>query len=143
MPWATITQTLPARLHSTHTLCEAICGPAFVEEGADHLEQLAPVGGAALELEVDVHVGADRGRGLEGRDVLRARIDDRDEPLDVGEVAQRLDAARVAQAPIVTSAATGARISRIRSASCAVDDRALDDREVVGPLDLRRVASRK
>ena len=47
MPWATITQTLPRRLHSMQTLCAAICGLALVQEGADHLEQLALVDRAA------------------------------------------------------------------------------------------------
>ena len=54
MPCATITQTLPARLHSTQTLCVADRGPALVQEGADDLEQLALVGRAALQLEVDL-----------------------------------------------------------------------------------------
>jgi hypothetical protein len=46
-------------------------GLPLVDEGADHLEQLVAIDRAALELEVDVDVGRDRGRVLEGRDVFR------------------------------------------------------------------------
>ena len=38
------------------TLCDGDRRPALVEEGADHLEQLALVDRAAVQLEVDVDV---------------------------------------------------------------------------------------
>ena len=121
MPWATITQTLPRRLHSMQTLWSAICGRALVEEGADHLEQLALVDRAAVQLEVDVDVGGDRRRGLERRDVLGRGVDDRHEVLDVGEVAQRLDPARRrAGADRDQPPRRRARTSRMRSASSGV-----------------------
>ena len=68
--------------------------PPAVEERRDHLEQLALVDRAAAQLEVDRDVRGDRRRGRERRDVLGRGVDDRDELVDVGEVAQRLDAAR-------------------------------------------------
>ena len=58
MPCATITQTVPRRLHSMHTLCVGMFGRRLVQEGADHLEQLPLVDRAAVQLEVDRHVRA-------------------------------------------------------------------------------------
>jgi hypothetical protein len=77
---------------------DAVCpyarAPA-VQVGVDDLEQLALVDRAAVQLEVDGHVGADRRRRLKRADVVGLRVDERGEGLDVGEVAQRLDAAGV------------------------------------------------
>ena len=141
MPWATITQTLPRALALDADAVGGDRGLALVEEGADHLEQLVAVDRAALELEVDVDVGRDRRRGLERRDVLGRGVDDRHEVLDVGEVAQRLDAARGrAGADRHQPPRLARRTSWIRSASCGRRDRALDQREVVGAVDRRRAS---
>ena len=64
---------------------------APVQGRGDHLEQLALVDRAPVELEVDGDVRGDRRRGGEGGDVPGRCVDDREELLDVGEVAQRLD----------------------------------------------------
>ena len=68
-------------------------GAAVVQEGGEHLDQLALVDGAAPQLEVDGHVRGDRGAVGERGDELGLGVDDREVLLDVGEVAQRLDAA--------------------------------------------------
>ena len=47
--------------------------PALVEEGADHLEELALVDRAAVQLEVHVHVVRDRRRGRRASRRTRAR----------------------------------------------------------------------
>ena len=106
-----------------------------VQERAQHLEQLALVDRAPLQLEVDAHVRRDRSRRGQRRDVGRRRVHDREEVVDGREVAQRLDAAR-----------GGAGADRDQRARCTPDlldalgivrgrDRALDQREVVGPAD--------
>ena len=59
MPFETITQTVPRRLHSTQTECEAYLRPAAMQEGGDHLEQLVLVDRTAMQLEVHVDM---RGR---------------------------------------------------------------------------------
>ena len=43
VPWATITQTVPRRLHSTQTLSSAIAGGGRAGTRVDHLEQLVLV----------------------------------------------------------------------------------------------------
>src|SRR5512132_1731582 len=68
-------------------------GTPLVQVRAQHLEQLVLVDRTAVELVVDRDVRADRGGGLERGDVLRRRIDDGHEVIDVGEVPERLDAA--------------------------------------------------
>ena len=136
MPWATITQTLPLSLHSTHTLWAATFGRRSVEERADHLEQLVLVDRAAAQLEIDPDVRRDRGRGRERVDVFGSRVDDGRQLGHVPEVAQRLDAA-----------GGGAGADRHQPARLAPDlldplgvvgrrDRALDQRQIVGPPDL-------
>ena len=124
------------------TLVEGTFGRLPVEEGRDHLEQLALVDRAAVQLEVDGHVGGDRRRGLECRDVLRRRVDGRDELAHVGEV----------RAP-----GCRRRWRRRRSSRAAVDcaahladplrvvlgrDRSLDERQVVRALHRRAAAPR-
>ena len=135
MPWATITQTLPRRLHSMQTLWEAIGGPPLVEVGADHLEQLAPVDRAAVELEVDVHVVGDRRRGRERRDVLRAR---RRRAAMKSSTSAKLRSAwmppAVAQAPIVTRRRDSVAHAPDALGVLGGGDRALHEREVVGPV---------
>jgi hypothetical protein len=69
-------------------------GPSVAQERADHLQQLAAVDRAAVQLEVDRDMGADRRRGRQRRDVLRLGVHGGHEVVDVVEVAQRLDAAR-------------------------------------------------
>ena len=51
------------------------------------------VDGTAAQLEVDGYMGGDRCGGREGVDVVGAGVDHCQELLDVGVVAQRLDAA--------------------------------------------------
>ena len=110
---------------------------AALELGGEHLEQLVLVDRAAAQLEVDLHVRGDRGRARQGRDVLRVGVDDRAELGDVGEVAQRLDAA-----------GGGAGADRDHPARHLADlldplelvgggDRALDQRHVVRALHHR------
>ena len=53
MPCATVTQTLPRRLHSTQTLSAGIRGLRPLQERGEDLEQLALVDRAAAQLEVD------------------------------------------------------------------------------------------
>ena len=123
MPWATITQTVPRRLHSTHTLCGAHAraavgrGSALITSSSWRL-----LIGQPLQLEVDGDVRADRRRGRAASRCTRARRRrSTRELLDVGEVAQRLDAARGrAGADRDQRRASCARTSRIRSASCGV-----------------------
>ena len=113
-------------------------GRAPVEEGADHLEQLALVDRAAAQLEVDRHVRGDRRRGRERRDVLGPRVDDRDELVDVGEVAQRLDAARGrAGADRDQRARLRAAPRWMRSASCGVVIEPSTSERSYGPVDHR------
>jgi hypothetical protein len=111
-------------------------GLPFVEEGADHLEQLVAVDRAALELEVDVDVGRDRGRVLESRDVLGRGVDDRHEVLDVGEVPQRLDASRGRAGPNRHQAPGfhAHLLDPLGVLGCGY--RALDEGKVVRALDL-------
>ena len=136
MPWATITQTFPARLHSMQTLWLAIAGLRSLTKALITSSSWWRFDRAALELEVDVDVGRDRGRGLERRDVVGRGVDDDDEVLDVGEVPERLDPAR--------GRAGADRHQPPRLGPHLLDplgvvrrgDRALDQREVVRPLDL-------
>ena len=93
MPWATVTQTFPRRLHSTQTLCVGILGLRPCSSAASTSSSWSLVDRAAPQLEVDGDVRGDRGRAVERLDVLRVGVDDGAELLDVGEVAQRLDAA--------------------------------------------------
>src|SRR5512133_1612441 len=110
-------------------------GPALVQIGADDLEQLALVGRAAVELEVDGHV-LDGGRRVAQRgDVLRAGVDGRHEFVDVGEVAQGLDAAgRGACADGDEPARAGADLADARGL-LGGRHRPLDARQVVLTLD--------
>src|SRR5918994_80268 len=116
---------------------------AAVEGRGDHLEQLVLVDRAAVELEVDADVRADRGRRRERADVVGRGVDDRGEALDVGEVAQCLDTAG--------SRARADRDQRTRLPADLLDalrlvercDRALDERHVVGPPTVALLASRK
>ena len=68
-----------ARLHSMQTLCGGMFGRRPCRNARDHLEQLALVDRAAVQLEVDRDVRGDRRRGRERRDVLGRGVDDRDE----------------------------------------------------------------
>src|SRR5436190_1425480 len=123
----------PLALHADTLARDA--RPPLAGEGADDLEQLVLVRWAALQLEVDLHV-IGRGRGaLQRRNVIGARVDGGDEVVDVGEVAQRLDAA-----------CGRARADRDQLRRCAPDlvnaldvlrgrHRALDYRQVVGTVD--------
>ena len=87
--------------------------------------------GTAAELEVDGHVRGDRRRVGQGRDELRLRVDDREELLDVAEVAQGLDAAgRRARADRHEPLRRGSHLADARRV-CRGRDRALDEREVV------------
>ena len=136
VPWATTTQTVPRRLHSVQTLVDGIPGRRPCRKAVSDLEQLALVDRAAAQLEVDGDVRGDRRRGRERGDELRRGVDEARELLDVGEVPQRLDAAR--------SRAGTDRDERLRDAAHLLDplrvvrrrDRALDDGEVVRPFDL-------
>ncbi len=100
----------------------------------DHLQQLTPVDRAAPELEVDGDVLGDRGGRSQRGDERRRGVDDAQELLDVTEVAQGLD-----------PPGRGARPDRDQVTGLATDlqnafhvvrrgDRALDERDVVGPL---------
>jgi hypothetical protein len=62
-----------------------------VEVRGDHLEQLALVDRAPVQLEVDRHVRRDRRRGRERRDEAGRGVHDAHELVDVREVPQRLD----------------------------------------------------
>ena len=137
VPWATITHTVPRRLHSTHTLCARTRGRRPARCAAitssswllliGHPLSSKSTGTCAL-IGVEVR---------ERRDVVRRGVDDRGEVLDVGEVAQRLDPAG--------GRAGADRDQRPRAAAHLLDalgvvgggDRALDDRDVVGALDGR------
>ena len=109
-----------------------------------HVEQLAPVDGAAAQLEVDGDVGADRRRGGQAS---RCSAAWRRRSCTYSSMSAWLRSAwippAVAQAPIVTSRREAARISRMRSASWAVvTDPSTRDRSY-GPSTVARVASRK
>jgi len=76
VPFATATQTLPLRLHSTHTLKVGIRGlRPWRYEASTSISCLLSIGTPA-QLKVDVDVGADRGRPIEGRQVLRVGVHD-------------------------------------------------------------------
>ena len=101
----------------------------------EDLDQLALVDRAAAQLEVDVDVRRDRGGRVERRQVLGVGVDDRAELLDVGPVAQRLDAA---------AGGAGAdgdhELGHLADLVDPLDvlrrgDRALDERDVVRALD--------
>src|SRR6516225_953835 len=103
------------------------------EEGFDDLEQLALVDRAPTQFEIDRHMRADRGRGRERLYIFRVRINGGCEFSDIGEVAQSLYSA---------SGGAGAyRHQMPREAAHALNtrgisrrcDRALYQREVVGP----------
>ncbi len=135
VPCATITQTVAAPLALDADARRRDRRPAAMQKGVEHLEQLPLVDRAAVQLEVDRHVGRDRRRGCKRRDVLRRRVDDPQEIADVGEVAQRLDAAG--------RGAGADRDQVLRRAPHLPDplgvvrrrDRALDERQVVGAFD--------
>ena len=112
-------------------------GTAAGQLGADHLEQLVLVDRAAAQLEVNSDMLGDRRGGGERRDVLGLRVDERDEVVDAGVVAQCLDAACCRACPD--------RDQAPRNASHLLDplavffgrDRSLHQREVVGTADGR------
>lgn len=102
VPSATITHVTPRSLHSVHTVLAGSRGLRPISS-ASSIEQLPSVNGAAVQLVVDFDVrGYRRGSG-QGVDVFGLGVDDRGELGDVGEVAQRLHAPAVAQAPMVIS----------------------------------------
>ncbi len=135
---ATITQTVPRRLHSMQTLCAGCSGRLAVRWAPIDLEQLALVDRAAAQLEVDRHVRGDRGRGRQRRDVVgaaRRRCD-----VNSVDVARSCAAPgcrpAVAQAPIVTSTrGTACGPRGCARASCGGGDGALDERQVVGACE--------
>ena len=90
---ATITQTVPRRLHSMQTLCAAIAGLRPARNAEITSDELRLVDGAAAQLEIDRDMGRDRRRGRERLDIVRPGIDGGDEIVHVREIAQRLDAA--------------------------------------------------
>ena len=57
--------------------------------------------GQPLQLKIDLHVMGNRGRRGECVDIFRVRVDNFLVFLDIGKIAQRLNAPAVAQAPIV------------------------------------------
>ena len=109
--------------------------PAAGEEGGDDLEQLALVDRAAAQLEIHRHMIGDRRRRRQRLDVVGPRIDDRGIFLHIGEVAQRLDAAR-RRAGADRDQRAGARAD-VLDAFRVVGrgDGAFDQREVVASLD--------
>ena len=110
---------------------------AVLDGGCEDLEELAGVDRAAVQLEVDSDVRGDRRRARERLYVFGVGIDDRAVFGDVGEVAQRLDAA--------TRRAGTDRDQPAGHAAYLVDPlgigvggyRALDERDIVGALDDR------
>ena len=134
-----------ARLHSMQTLWAAIAGRRPLQEGAEHLEQLALVDRAAAQLEVDrarARRSASRSRAWRCSRGARRRRDMN------SSTSAKLRSAwippAVAQAPIVTSR-RGVRADLADPLGVVRrGDRALDEREVVGPVAPRRApASRK
>ena len=93
VPWATMTQVSPRRLHSMQTLVSGMSGLRPTRNAEITSSSWPLVDRAAAQLEVDRHVGGDRRRGGQRVDVLRAGVDGATELVDVAEVAQRLDAA--------------------------------------------------
>ena len=75
------------------TLCADNRRPAPGQECGEHLNELALVDRAAAQLEIDRDVRRDRRRGGQRLDIVRPRIDGGDVVVDIGEIAQRLDAA--------------------------------------------------
>ena len=71
VPWATVTQTLPRRLHSTQTLYAGIRGGGPAGTRPSTSSSWPRVDRAAAQLEVHVDVGGDRRRGRQGADVRR------------------------------------------------------------------------
>ena len=92
IPDDTATHTTPRRLHSTQTLYECSLGIAALHQRLHHLEQLALVDRAPRQLDVDRDVGRDGRAPVESGDVRGVRVHLGEELLDVGEVAQGLDA---------------------------------------------------
>ena len=143
MPWATITQTLPRILHSMQTDCELIAGRRPAEQAVITSRTWRLVRRAALELEVDRHVGADRRRGARGsRCTPGSRRRRRRSPRRRRSSAAPGCRPAFAQAPIVTSLPRDPPDLADPLHLLGRRDRALDDRDVVGALDRRRASPR-
>ena len=141
MPCATITQTVPRRLHSMQTLVDGMLGRRPCRNAVITSSSWRLLIGQPLQLEVDRDVRGDRRRGLERRDVARAsrrRVEMK------SSTSAKLRSAwmppAVAQAPIVTSCRDDAPHLLDPLGVVRRGDRALDQREVVRALD-RRAAS--
>ena len=90
---ATMTHTVPRRLHSTQTLWVGILGLRPMQERASTSSSCSLLIGQPLQLEIHGHVVGDR-RGLVQRFDIRGRgVHDGHEVPYILEIAQRLDAA--------------------------------------------------
>ncbi len=92
-PRATSTQIVAAALALDAHARDRQVRRRAEQQPRQHAQHLLAVHRAAVDLVVDLHVVGDRRRGRERLDPLRVRIDVPLPALDVGAVAQRLDAA--------------------------------------------------